>query len=141
MDALTKLGLLADLEQEHCHLNHGPGADPRAHRAANYLVVPVGFRRDDGGEQAARTLVIPVCAECAGALQGEEWTLLFCLECLGSQWIYRPLAKNRYRHHILWLRGCPKCTNRFGGLYFNDLGQRPGHGPAAVAMVHEAAAG
>ena len=53
-------------------------------------------------------------------LIGEEWTLLYCFECNASRWVNRELAKNSYRHHILWLRGCPECNSAFGGLYFND---------------------
>ncbi len=51
---------------------------------------------------------------------GGKWTLLFCLDCGTSRWVYRELAKNSYRHHILWLKGCPDCSNTFGGLYFTD---------------------
>jgi hypothetical protein len=68
-----------------------------------------------------RELVVPVCFDCAQALLHDEWTLLYCFECSHSRWVYRPLARNNYRHHILWLRGCPDCSNEFGGLYFNDL--------------------
>ena len=64
--------------------------------------------------------MVPVCAECAQALLGDEWTLLYCFECASSRWVYRQLARNHYRHHILWLRGCPDCSNQFGGLYFNE---------------------
>jgi len=37
-----------------------------------------------------------------------------------SRWVLRKTAKNSFRHNILWLRGCPDCSNEFGGLYFND---------------------
>jgi hypothetical protein len=71
-------------------------------------------------------MVIPVCRECVEALQGEEWTLLYCYECNENHWVFRKLARNQYRHHILWLKGCPDCTGEFGGLYFNDLPKQYG---------------
>jgi len=42
--------------------------------------------------------------------------------------MHRDLAKNRYRHHVLWLKGCPECSNEFGGLYFNDMPKIDRHG-------------
>jgi hypothetical protein len=81
-----------------------------------------------------RDLVIPVCFDCALALKGDEWTLLYCFECASSRWVCRRLAKNNYRHHILWMRGCPDCTNEFGGLYFTDV---PTCGSKAVLAVNE----
>lgn len=120
MDAIDKLHLLADLGESHCELNHGPGADNNEWPAVDYIVLPLGYQDSELIEVAARELVIPICAECAGALMAEEWTLLYCFECNSSHWVHRQHAKNDYRHHLLWLRGCPDCTNEFGGLYFND---------------------
>jgi hypothetical protein len=110
------LALLAGLAEEHCGLNHGPGVDTSAIPASDYIALPMG-----NAETIKREMVIPVCAECAQALLGEEWTLIYCLECNQSQWICRARAKLHYRHHILWQKGCPKCTGKFGGLYFNDM--------------------
>ena len=121
MHETDRLRLLADLAHEHCELNHGPGTRPEDFSASDYLVLPVGYPENDLCETTVREMVVPVCHECATALLGEEWTLLYCFECCSSQWVYRALARNRYRHHILWLRGCPQCTNQFGGLYFNDF--------------------
>jgi len=123
MNAIDKLGLLAELDHAHCELNHGPATRSEDYPAADFIVLPFGHREGEVVETSARELVIPVCAECLGALLGEEWTLLYCFECAASRWVYRPLAKNDYRHHILWLRGCPDCSNAFGGLYFNDFKQ------------------
>ncbi|HEB49341.1 MAG TPA: hypothetical protein ENI89_01915 [Desulfobulbus sp.] len=120
MDTFNRLHLLAELDHEHCHLNHGPGVDTSVIAATDYIVVPIGYQEDGIREVSVRDLVIPVCHDCAVALQGNEWTLLFCLDCGESRWVYRHFAKNRYRHHILWLKGCPDCSGEFGGLYFND---------------------
>jgi len=121
MDAIDHLGLLAQLENEYCELNHGPGTNGEKHAAVDYLVQPFGYSINDIEEVAVREMIVPVCAECADALQGNEWTLFYCFECNSSQWVNRKFAKNRYRHNILWLRGCPECSMEFGGLYFTDL--------------------
>ncbi|MDH4321627.1 MAG: hypothetical protein OEV73_09050 [Desulfobulbaceae bacterium] len=121
MNAIDKLHLLAELGESHCELNHGPGVDNKDCPAVDYIVLPFGYHDNEVVEVTARELVVPVCSECAEALSGDDWTLLYCFECNSSHWVYRPLAKNNYRHHLLLLRGCPECTNEFGGLYFNDL--------------------
>jgi len=120
MNAIDKLHLLAELGESHCELNHGPDADNKAWPAVDYIVLPFGYHDTEVVEVSARELVIPICNECAQALMEEEWTLLYCFECNSSHWVHRRQAKNDYRHHLLWLRGCPDCTNEFGGLYFND---------------------
>ncbi|MEJ2031669.1 MAG: hypothetical protein P8Y63_01205 [Deltaproteobacteria bacterium] len=121
MNAIDRVQLLAELENGFCELNHGPGTSPEDHPAIDYVVMPMGYQESRDVEVAVRDMVIPVCAECAIALVGDEWTLIYCFECCSSQWIYRPHAKLRYRHHLLWLRGCPECSNEFGGLYFNGF--------------------
>jgi hypothetical protein len=121
MDAIDKVRMMAELPRDHCGLNHGPGICSEHIPAADYIVMPFGYREVENIEVAERELIIPVCIECVQALKGEEWTLLYCFECTESRWVYRKLAKNFYRHHILWLRGCPECTGTFGGLYFTDI--------------------
>ena len=121
MDAIDKVKMMAELAHDHCSLNHGPDISNENIPAADYIVMPFGFEESVDKEIAVRELIIPVCFECVLALKGNEWTLLFCFECAESCWICRKLAKNRYRHHILWLRGCPYCTSTFGGLYFSDM--------------------
>ncbi len=120
MDSIDRVQLLADLEETHCQLNHGPGTKPEDFPAIDYIVIPFGYTEGEVREVSVRDLVVPVCRECADALLQDEWTLLYCFECGESRWVFRKLAKNMYRHHILWLRGCPDCSNQFGGLYFND---------------------
>ncbi len=134
MDAIDKVRLMAELSSENCSLNHGPGTENDKTTAADYLVIPFGYAENDVQEVAVRDLVIPVCFECALALKGDEWALLYCFECANSRWVCRKLAKNNYRHHILWMRGCPDCTNEFGGLYFTDV---PTCGSEAVLAVNE----
>lgn len=121
MDTIEKTLLLAELENSCCELNHGPGTNPNDYPASDYIVVPIGYKESDIKEVSSRELVIPVCFECAQALINNEWTLLYCFECSSNRWVARKLSKNHYRHHILWLRGCPDCTNTFGGLFFNDI--------------------
>ena len=121
MDAFTKLALLASLEEEFCELNHGPGTAGLNIPAVDYVVQPFGYTVNEIEEVSPREMVVPVCTGCQQALLGEKWTLFYCFECCSSQWINRRFAKKRYRHNILWLRGCPQCTSEFGGLYFTDF--------------------
>jgi hypothetical protein len=125
MNAIDRLQLLAELENGFCELNHGPGTDSRDYPASDYLVMPMGYQENPHVEVAAREMVIPVCAGCIDALLGDEWTLFYCFDCCSSQWVHRQLARFNYRHHLLWLRGCPECTTEFGGLYFNDFWESP----------------
>ena len=120
MDATDKVKMMAELAHDYCSLNHGQDIRNENIPAADYIVMPFGYEESKDKEIAVRELIIPVCSECVQALKGNEWTLLFCFECAESRWVCRKLAKNRYRHHILWLRGCPDCTNAFGGLYFSE---------------------
>jgi len=121
MNAVDKLALLAQLENEYCELSHGPGTFLDKHPAIDYIIQPFGYTVNEIEEVNVRDMVIPVCSDCSEALQGNDWTLFYCFECCSSQWVYRKFAKNRYRHKILWLRGCPACSSEFGGLYFSDL--------------------
>ncbi len=121
MDEIDRLQLLASLSEEFCELNHGPNTRREDFPASNYIITPIGYSNNEIEEVTARELVVPVCFDCAEALYGEEWTLLYCLECANSRWVCRAMAKNKYRHHLLWLKGCPDCSYEFGGLYFNDL--------------------
>lgn len=121
MDAINHVGLMAQLGNEHCELNHGPETHSEKHPAVDYIIQPFGYNVNEIEEVSVRDMIVPVCAECAESLQGNDWTLLYCFECCSSQWINRSISKNRYRHSILWLHGCPKCSNEFGGLYFSDI--------------------
>ena len=120
MDAIDKVRMMAELPKDHCDLNHGPGISNKNFPAADYIVMPFGYKEAKDREVSVRELIIPVCYECVQALKGDEWILLYCFECAESRWVCRRFAKNNYHHHILWLRGCPDCSNKFGGLYFTD---------------------
>lgn len=121
MNEIDKLRLMVELTNEYCELNHGPDTRREDFPASDYIVMPFGYEENEVTDIAIRELVVPVCYGCATALLGNEWTLIYCFECCCSQWVNRKLAKNNYRDHLLWLRGCPQCTNEFGGLYFNDF--------------------
>lgn len=114
------LAAVADVGESNCSLEHGPGTDAADYPAVNAFVVPVGRRISEVELEEVRKLTIPICAECAEGLCSDEWTLVYCLDCCANQWISRAHSKLRYRHHILWLRGCLECTGKFGGLYFAD---------------------
>ena len=94
MDAIDKVRMMAELESDHCGLNHGPGICNKNIPAADYVVVPLGYRESPDTEVVARKLIIPICCECVQALKGDEWTLLYCFECTESRWVCRKLAKN-----------------------------------------------
>ncbi|HAP74172.1 TPA: hypothetical protein DCP88_02520 [Candidatus Campbellbacteria bacterium] len=121
MNEIDKLALMASLSEEHCELNHGPETSHLFTPAIDYLIQPFGYTVSDVEEVSVRDMIVPICAECAKALQGNEWTLFYCFECNSSHWIYRKHARLRYRYNVLWLRGCPECTKEFGGLYFSDF--------------------
>ena len=110
----------AGVGESYCELNHGPDTIGSDYTAANMLIIPIGRRISESELEEVRKLFIPVCHECAEGLNSDEWTLVYCLECASNHWIYRPLARLQYRHHVLWLKGCPDCTGKFGGIYFSD---------------------
>lgn len=124
MTEADEIGLWADLSNRFCELNHGPDTKNEDFPAATYIVIPIGFKKGAQTEMMIRDRVIPVCYDCASSLLGDEWTLLYCIECCCNHWIHRDCARMKYRHHILWLQGCHKCTgsvDEFRGLYFNDF--------------------
>ncbi len=120
MDNLDVIGLLAQLDDEYCALNHGPATQLEKRSAVDFIIQPIGYKENDIEEIAVREMIIPVCIECMNALQGTEWVLFYCIDCCASQWVLKTYSKNRYRHTILWLKGCPECSKEFGGLYFTD---------------------
>ncbi|MDA8164298.1 MAG: hypothetical protein M0017_04620 [Desulfobacteraceae bacterium] len=120
MDIYDKAILLAALDSEYCQLSHGPFDTRENHKAVDFLVCPLGYREGEGVEVQVRELTIPICSDCADGLHDEEWTLLYCLNCLASQWILRPISRLRYRHNLIWLGSCPHCAETFGGISFNE---------------------
>jgi hypothetical protein len=122
-DAET-LAAIAELGEAHCELNHGL-KNTEKFDAVEVLIIPMGRQVGEIEYEETHKFYIPICKECAEALTSDEWTLIYCLECTASQWIHRPSARLNYRHHILWVKGCIKCTNQFGGLYFADVENFP----------------
>ena len=122
LSEIEKVVVIADLVDSFCELNHGPNTKSSDFPATNALVVPIGYRESTNIDVAKRNYTIPICNECALGLEGNEWVLLYCLECNKSQWIAREKAKNKYHpdDHIIWKIGCHNCGGMFvtTGTYF-----------------------
>lgn len=126
MNEIDKIGLKAELFEEVCGLNHGPVSNKP--KAVDWLVLPLGQKQSEVVATQTEELVIPICAECAEEFNKleSEWVLLYCLDCNESQWVLRELSRLSWinkatmqLHKVLWLRGCPRCTNKFGGVWFS----------------------
>lgn len=124
MDGADKLALLAELPGEYCRLFHGHGTEGERRQAVQYIVQGFGVLLT---QEIKREIIIPICIECERKMGSDNWTLFYCFECNANRWIDRRMSKKRYRHNILWLRGCPECTGKFGGLYFADPGMLVEH--------------
>jgi len=98
----------AELDGEICNLNHGEG-DSQSHPAVDYLCQPLGDMESGAVYDMIR---IPICAECIESLYSDEWILFYCIECMSSQWLYKPWAKKEYPAdtHVIWLKVCPMCV-------------------------------
>ena len=120
MNDAEKLIAKFDLIDNHCYLNHGPDIDTSEIESVEQLVCPIGYNESDIVTVVKRELIIPICEECANALCENEWLLIYCIECNNNHWINREYASNKYHpsDHIIWLKGCPECTKKFGGIYF-----------------------
>ena len=74
-------------------------------QAVNYIVQQF----DD------REIRIPVCQKCEDTLNSNEdrWVLLYCLNCLSSQWIDKKNSNKLYHYatcgKIKWMEKCHKC--------------------------------
>ena len=121
-----KIGLARELftEDGYCHLNHGPD-DYNKVKAVDYLTIPMGVAAVDGIMRSENELVLPVCEQCSDGLTDPKWLLILCLNCISSQWIYKPESKLSYINKDLEhpyqgiiLNGCPKCTKKFNGIWF-----------------------
>lgn len=108
MDPFERFIALANFIDSYCDLHHTQYKPPTINQIIQVL---------DTGDK----LSINICEECLEALQGDEWVLLYCVNCLESRWVWKEASKMSYQHNILWLNGCPECTNEFGGLYFTDV--------------------
>jgi hypothetical protein len=113
MDSLDKLGLMADLVNLHCVLNHGPGIEEKI-QAVDYIAIPLG---DIETKKHKDDLIIPICAECAEGMEDPKWVLIYCLECEKSQWIYKPWAKKEYNGNLILTVGCLKCVGQLRQIF------------------------
>ena len=134
MDVVDIPGLREQLKQEHCELNHELGTNYDKRGAVDYIIQPSGYTTSDIGEVAVRETIVPVCADCIETMLGNDWILFYCIECCCSQWVYKKLAQNYCRHNILWLLGCPECSEEFGRLYFSGIKAITGN-PLLVSRV------
>ena len=93
-----------ELLDEICALDH---KDDNKYKAVDYLCQSFKDKVD-----RIDILKIPICAECAEALCGNEWVLIYCIYCNKSQLVYKPKAKLKYKDsvHVIWLDICPWCT-------------------------------
>jgi len=103
-DGLQNLIDIIELKGTNCVLDH---KDDKKREAVDYL-----SQRFKDKYDKIDTLRIPVCGECAEALCGVDWVLLFCIYCGRSQWVYRPKAKLKYGKdvHVIWMDICPWCA-------------------------------
>ncbi len=121
MEAVDIRGLLAQLREEHCELNHGPGTRFEKRVAVDYIIQPLSYIPNDTEEIAVREMIVPVCTDCIETMQGNDWTLFYCTECCSSLWVHKKFAPHNSHHNILWMRGCAECSFEFGGLYSNEI--------------------
>lgn len=106
-DRLNDFIAFFELNDEVCHLKHGPSSDDsKNYPAVDYLCQNLGFFG-----LADTQIRIPICAECHQALQSREWILFYCVTCNKSQWLLRSKAKRHYDENvsIMWLKNCPNC--------------------------------
>lgn len=117
---ITDYIMRANLDGQTCALKHSKEDPSEKHIAVNYLVQNIGNQFNT----ITDTLSIPICQDCVEALQGNNWVLLYCVNCNRSQWVYKRFAKRYYKNseHVLFLTACPHCyeksTNR---RYNNDI--------------------
>jgi hypothetical protein len=128
LDKIDETGLRASLENEICQLNHGhQPVTLEELKAVDWLVIPMGTKLSKVEASVQNFLTVPICADCAAELikPNSEWTLVYCLDCSANHWVLRPIAKLSYvnektaePYRILWLRGCPECSEKLNGITF-----------------------
>lgn len=117
MDTTEYIHNVLELQDEICHLKHSVMDPAENHPAVDYLCQHIGHAESEDSSVVDYTLQIPICQECAEALQGDEWVLLFCLNCCKSQWVLRVLAKIMYpkEQHVVFMEDCPCCEGNNTG--------------------------
>lgn len=90
-----------------CGLNHGI-PDEENPFAVDYLCQSFGNPYTGSIDSIIQT---PLCAECLVSLFSEYQILLLCLNCISSQWVFRPEAKLDYPKdkNLFLLTQCPNC--------------------------------
>lgn len=103
-NAVNDYVMKANLVGQTCALKHGKKSLPKDHPAIDYL----SQNMVDGA------IVIPVCQECVNALHGNDWVLLYCVNCNQSQWVCKRYAKRRYKdnEHVIFMTACPHCYKK-----------------------------
>ena len=117
-NAIEDFQAILELKGEKCHLKHSPHDLAENHQAVDFICQDIGreIMTDDGimVEVLEATLRIPICKECAEALYGDDWVLLYCVGCNNSQWVCKRLSSRVYADglHIKWVDMCPNCYNK-----------------------------
>jgi len=112
-----ELHAIIDLIGEHCHLKHSKEDPAENHPAVDYLCQNFGMETStDNGHATNDSIVdfsvrIPICQECVDALLGDEWVLLYCVNCGSSQWVLKKYSKLNWPFwlHVKWMDVCPIC--------------------------------
>ena len=88
-----------------CGLNHGNGSEQNP-LAVDYLCQSFG---NNGTVDSI--IQLPICSECVVSLHSEYQLLILCINCISSQWVFKPDSKLKYNEdtNIIYLTKCPKC--------------------------------
>lgn len=100
-------GAELDVLNVRCALNHGIEYDENP-MAIDYLCQSFG-KVDSNSIDA--TVQIPICSECLVSLYSEYQLLFLCINCISSQWLFKPEAKFKYNDDtkVIFVTYCPKC--------------------------------
>jgi hypothetical protein len=96
-----------------CGLNHGVPIEENP-LAIDYLCQSFG---DMSSGVYDATIQIPICSSCLVSLYSEFQLLLICINCISSQWVFKPESNLRFKDStkIVFLTSCPKCYEE--GVY------------------------
>lgn len=97
------------LLETRCYLNHGLPHEENP-LAVDYLCQKFG---DQKSGQVDSILQVPICAECMAGLFSEYQILILCLNCVSSQWLFRPDTKLKYPEdkNLFLVTQCPECND------------------------------
>jgi len=103
--------IIANIELEvldvKCGLNHGTNYDDNP-LAVDYLCQSFGNTMDGSVDSIIQ---IPICSECLVSLYSDKQLLYICINCISSQWVFKPESKLTYKDDtkIIFVTYCPKC--------------------------------